>query len=139
MKESEKVKVFPILYLNLDLNVQNKAKAERILKLIQSAINVPIYIEEIYEDGKNEFTVFCYIVSEFEKPNDSIVWTLTTLDKIGQEWYIESPNLKHQKYWKFKGTKSNEWKAFKINGITKVDFELANLEREKSVEMIIEQ
>jgi len=85
MKESEKVKTLPILYLNIDLNVKNKAKAERILKLIQSAIDLPIYIEDIYEDDKNEFTVFCYIVSEFERPNDSIVWTLTTLDKIGQE------------------------------------------------------
>ena len=138
MKEFEKVKIFPILNLNLNLNVKNKAKAEKILNLIQSAIDVPIYIVEIYQDGKNKFIVLCHMVSQFEKPNDSIVWTLTTLDKIGQEWYIESPNLKHQKYWKFKGTKSNEWKAFKINRIIKMDFELTNLERERSVEMIVE-
>jgi hypothetical protein len=138
MSESKKAKIFPILNLYLDLNVKDKTKAERILKLIHNTIDLPIYIEDIYQSDKNEFTVFCYIVSEFEKTNASIVWTLTTLDKIGEEWYIESPNLKHKEYWKFKGTRLNEWNTFKINGIKKIDFELTNLERKLHSETVIE-
>jgi len=120
------------------LNVKDKIKAERILRLIHNAIELPIFVDEIYHSDKNEFTIFCYLISEFEKTNDSIVWTLTTLDKIGEEWYIESPNLKHTDYWKFKGTRLNEWNTFKVNGIKKIDFELTNLERELNPEMTID-
>ena len=130
MLDSKSDKTFPILNLHLVLNVKNERKAYRVLKLIQKAIELPIYIEEIYEDGKDEFVVDCYLVSEFKKPNDSIVWSLNTLDKIGEEWYIECPNLKHKEYWKFKGTRLNEWNTFKINGIRKIDFELTNLEQQ---------
>ena len=125
MKNAEKN---PILNLRLDLNVKNKTKAKKVLKLIQKAIGLPLYIEEIYEDGKDEFLVICFLVSEFRKTNDSIVWSLNTLDKIGEEWYIECPNLNHKEYWKFKGTRLNEWNTFKINGIKKIDFELTDLE-----------
>ncbi len=117
----------PILNLFIDLNVKDEVKAKRIINNIQKAIDLPVYIEELYKSDVNEFTVFCYIISEHVKPNDSIVWALTTLDKIGEEWYIECPNLKHKEYWKFKGTRLNEWNSFKINGIKKVDFELTDL------------
>ena len=129
MLESKIDKIYPILNLYLYLNVKDETKANRVLKLIQKAIGLPLYIEDLYEDGKDEFAVFCYLYSEFKEPNDSIVWSLNTLDKIGEEWYIECPNLKHKEYWKFKGTRLNEWNTFKINGIIKIDFELNNIEK----------
>ena len=126
MLDSKNDKLYPILNLHLVLSVKDKTKANRVLWLIQKAIGLPIYVEEIYEDGKDEFVVFCYLFSEFKKPNDSIIWSLNTLDKIGEEWYVECPNLKHKEYWRFKGTRLNEWNTFKINGIRKIDFELNN-------------
>jgi len=119
----------PILNLLIVLNTKDEIKVNRILKKIQKALGFPLYIEEVYKSDIKEFMVFGYVISEHQKVNDSIVWTLLTLDKIGEEWYIESPNLKHKEYWKFKGTRLNEWNTFKINGIKRIDFELTDLEK----------
>ncbi|WP_299611178.1 hypothetical protein [uncultured Aquimarina sp.] len=129
MTQIKNVNKNPILNLHIELNTKDEIKVNRILRRIQEVIEIPLYIDEIYKSDPKEFTVYCYLISEFEKTNDSIVWALTTLDKIGEEWYIECPNLNHKEYWKFKGMRINEWNTFKINGIKKIDFDLTNLKK----------
>ncbi|WP_160112024.1 hypothetical protein [Aquimarina sp. AU58] len=137
MPQTKNINKVPTLNLHIELNVKDEIKVNRILRQIQEAIGIPLYIEEIYKSNVKEFTVFCYLISEFEKTNDSIVWALTTLDKVGEEWYIECPNLNHKQYWKFKGTRMNEWNTFKINGIRKINFDLTNLEKTDKPKTII--
>lgn len=125
------------LNLFISLNAKTEVKAKRILKRIAERIGQKLFVEAVYRFDSKEFVAHVYLECEPISPEVLITKTLILLDKIGEKWIVESPNLKHQEYWKFRGERYKQMSNFKINGIESIKFELTNYQFERTLDYVL--